>query len=96
MVEAMAMREGLQLATVVGCNWVQADSDSMEVVQACSGEETWWGESAAIFAQCVDIAMSICRVSFNHCPRETNKVANVLARDCFCNKLLCVLCWTKS
>jgi ribonuclease HI len=39
MAEAIAMKEGLVLANRLGCNSVVADSDSIETVQACSGEE---------------------------------------------------------
>jgi hypothetical protein len=59
----------------------------METIQACTGEHTWWNESAAIFADCVDLASLIDLVSFKHCPREVNEVAHELARSSFSNKL---------
>jgi ribonuclease HI len=46
--EAMAMREGLVLANRLGCNGVIIESDSMEIVVSCSGEEIWWGESSGM------------------------------------------------
>jgi hypothetical protein len=79
----MAMREGLSLATRLGCNNVQMESDSTETVDACSGDEPWWGESSAIFADCVNLAALVGNVFFKHCPREANKVAHELARVCF-------------
>jgi hypothetical protein len=57
--EAIAMKEGLSLANSIGCNWVLAELDSLEVVQACDGEDSWWVETAAIYADCVDIVFSI-------------------------------------
>jgi ribonuclease HI len=53
--EAMAMREGLRVANHMGCNNIQVKSDSMETVEACTGEAIWWNESSAIFADCVDL-----------------------------------------
>jgi ribonuclease HI len=35
--EAIVMKEGLALAIQMGCNNVQAESDSLEVFEACSG-----------------------------------------------------------
>jgi hypothetical protein len=87
--EAMAMREGLYLATRLGCNNVQMESDSTETVNACLGDEPWWGESSAIFADCVDLVVLIGNASFKHCPMEANEVAHVLARECFASKLSC-------
>jgi hypothetical protein len=29
------------------------ESVSLETVDACSGDEIWWGESSAIFADCL-------------------------------------------
>jgi hypothetical protein len=43
MAEAIAMREGLALANVVGCSWILAESDFMEVIQSYVGEDNWLG-----------------------------------------------------
>jgi ribonuclease HI len=77
------MRDGLELAIKLGCNRVQAESDSTEVVEACNGGDRWWSEESAVFADCVDLASSIGVVSFRHCPRDANEVAHVLARAAF-------------
>jgi hypothetical protein len=87
--EAIAMKEGLSLTNSIGCNVVLAESDAMEVIQACDGEEAWWGESAAIYADCVDIAVTIRSVFYLHCMREANKVAHSLARKSFSKKIYC-------
>ena len=49
----------------------------------------WWNESTAIFADCVDLVTSIGVVTFNHCPREANGVADELARHSFADKNSC-------
>jgi ribonuclease HI len=87
--EAMAMREGLALATRLGCNDVIMESDSMETMKACMGVEAWWGKSSVIFADCVDLATLIDKVSFKHCPHEANEVAHELARDSFSSMNSC-------
>jgi ribonuclease HI len=89
MAEAMAMKEGLCLAQRMGCNNLLAESDSTDIIEACSGEEAWWSESSAIFADCIDQVASIGTVSFAHCPREANKVAHGLAQECFSSKVSC-------
>jgi hypothetical protein len=38
MAEAMAMTHGLSLVNQIGCKSVEAESDSMEVIQICGGE----------------------------------------------------------
>jgi ribonuclease HI len=89
MAEAIAMREGLKLANKIRYNRVQAESDSTDVIDARKGEERWWDENAAIFAECVDMVTSVGDVSFSHCPRKANKVAHELAKFSFSNELCC-------
>ena len=87
--EAMTMREGLELASRLGCNTLIAESDSMETIEACSGLQTWWTENAAVYADCVDLASSVRTIRFNHCLRDANTVVHELARDSFLNKSSC-------
>jgi hypothetical protein len=51
MAEAIAMKAGLDLA----------ESDSLEVIQACDGEESWWREYVAIYADCAGIVFQLGR-----------------------------------
>jgi hypothetical protein len=66
----------LSLAREIGCNRVIAESDSTNVIEACKGEDIWWNESSAIYADCTDIAVSIGSVFFNYIAREANLVAH--------------------
>ena len=68
-------------------SFIAAESDSMETIEACTGEARWWNESSSIFADCVDIAsvIGIGIVDFKHCPREANKVAYEIVMFCFLN-----------
>jgi ribonuclease HI len=88
--ETLAMKEGLMLAVLLGCNNVQAESDSTDVIEACSGEEAWWNDSAATYVNCLDMAITIGTITFTHCLREANKVAHSLARFSFSNKSDCI------
>ena len=54
-VEAMAMRDGLVLANAIGFSRIEAESDSLVVVNYCQGRNQWWDLAAAIFADCIDI-----------------------------------------
>ena len=56
--EAMAMRDGLNLANSLGFHNVEAESDSTQVISSCSGQSQWWDEAAAIFAE---IGRASCR-----------------------------------
>jgi hypothetical protein len=89
MAEAIAMKECLILANRLGCNSIIAESNSIETIDACKGGEIWWTQSAAIYANCMDQVASIGNVSFVHCPREANKTAHKLARQCFIDKNSC-------
>jgi hypothetical protein len=89
MTEAIALREGLELATILSLSRVQAKSDSSDVINACNGDERWWNKASEVFADCMDSVATIGEVSFNHCPRKANKVAHELARFCFDNSLSC-------
>ena len=48
--EAQAMRDGLNFANSLGFLRVEAESDSLIVIEACEGQSRWWDEVAAIFA----------------------------------------------
>jgi hypothetical protein len=65
------------------------ESASLEAIQACTREEIWWGDSTAIYADCVDLKIQIDKVLFIHCPTEANGVAHELARVCYLNKASC-------
>ena len=72
-VEAMAMRDGLEFANSLGLNQVDAESDSLQVINYCNGQTRWWDDAAALFVECVDLGSMIGKVMFNHCLRSFNK-----------------------
>jgi ribonuclease HI len=48
MAEAIAMLHGLTFANSLGCNHVEVEPDSLEVIQLCSGAKRIWNEAIAI------------------------------------------------
>ncbi|KAF6994308.1 hypothetical protein CFC21_011040 [Triticum aestivum] len=85
-IAALAMRDGLVFANALGCNRVEAESDSLQVINFCNGQTTWWDIAAPIFGECLDTSNSIGKVIFKHCYRSCNQAAHVLAHFCYCNK----------
>jgi ribonuclease HI len=80
MAEALAMCHGLKLARDLGYTYVQSESDSMEVIQLCTGTERIWSDATAIYVEILECAGSIGIAEFMHCKREINKVAHDIAR----------------
>jgi ribonuclease HI len=89
MAEAYATKEGLRLACERGCNNIVAESDSMETIESCTRVHQWSSDATAVYADCVDLVVSIGEVSFRHCLREANMVAHSLAHECFKVRLDC-------
>jgi ribonuclease HI len=80
--EAEALRHGLHLIESIGCSPVIVESDCLELVESCNGAELW-SPYTPIIADCFEIAQRLGMITFQHCPREGNKVAHNLARSCF-------------
>jgi hypothetical protein len=64
----------------MGCASVIVESDSLELIQACNGTIEEWSPYSAIMVDCFNKASSIPGISFQHCPRDANKVAHNLAK----------------
>jgi hypothetical protein len=73
----------------MGCNDLIAECDSSETIEACMGEQNWWNDSSIIFADILDLANTIDKVSLIYCPREANKVAHELAKFRYSNNQSC-------
>ena len=85
--EAMAMKDGLELANSLGYSRLELESDSMQVINFCTGQSRWRDAATAIFAECVDMATAIGKVVYKHCYRSANQAAHVLANHSYCNKI---------
>jgi hypothetical protein len=80
MYESLALKKGLSSANSLGYN---------DLIESCTGEQTWWNECSTIFADIVDITSSFDKITFKYCPREANKVAHELAKFSFLNNQSC-------
>jgi hypothetical protein len=89
MAEALAMRDGLEMANSRGCVSIEAESDCLEVIPHLSGDSQMWNEAIAIYANSISLAGLIGTVKFNHYHREVNKVAREIARSCFESSISC-------
>jgi hypothetical protein len=89
MAEALAMQYGLELANSIGRGAIEVESDALEVIQYCTGEERMWNKATAIYANCLSTAGSIGKVDFVYCLRDCNKAAHSIARYCFNLKNSC-------
>jgi hypothetical protein len=88
MAEALAMRDGLEMANSRGRVSIEAESDCLEVIQYLSCDSHMWNEAIAIYADSVSLAGLIGTVEFNHYHR-VNKVAHEIARSCFESSISC-------
>jgi ribonuclease HI len=77
--EARALRDGLILADQLGCNRIEVNSDCLEVIDTMRDGGNSIGPAAAIYEECSFLARGFTHVTFNHCPRESNVVARLLA-----------------
>jgi hypothetical protein len=81
--EAEAIRQDLSLVEGLGVTLVIIESDNLELINACNGVAELWDPYTAIMMECFQISQRIGSISFQFCPRKTNKVAHNLARTSF-------------
>jgi hypothetical protein len=84
------MKEGLSMSHRRGYNAIVPEGDLLEIIKACTDNETWWSESSAIYAHCVDLATSIGNVKFKFYRRKANKTSHELARNSFLSRSSCI------
>ena len=85
--EIYAIRFGLILAANVGCTKIVIESDSLNALEAASNPEAYMGGDAAVIIEATILAMEFSSVSFVHCRREANLVADSLAKHCFSTRV---------
>ena len=91
MEEALALHDGLSLATGRGweqyCGRIRLHGSD----QACTGDQSWWNESDHVSADCVGMALNIGNACFKYCLWKANEVVHELARDSFANNFFFVI-----
>ncbi|KAE8819066.1 Bidirectional sugar transporter SWEET14 [Hordeum vulgare] len=81
--EFQAIRNGLYLASNIGCNSVEIESDCISTVEAIQSMDEYMGADVVLVLECKQMAMDFTRICYEHCFREANKVADSLARYSF-------------
>jgi hypothetical protein len=76
MAEAYALCEGLCMDQRIGCNKSVIQSDNSQVLETMQDGGFSSTSSAAIFYDCVMLAIGFAKVEFEHCKREENLVAH--------------------
>ena len=74
------------LASQIGCSRVMFESDSSFAVEAINQLDGYLGPEVAIIAECKNLMLDYEKISFNHCFREANMVADEIAKYSFSNR----------
>ena len=82
----LALRNGLYLASHQGCNKLVVESDCADVIGAMQNIGSNLGPDAAIIAECHHLASQFGRITFQHCFREVNEVADRSAKTAFISR----------
>ena len=77
--EAHVLRDGLILAGQLGCNRIEVNSDSMEVIETMRNGGNSLGVAAAIYEECTMLCRNFGVVIFDHSLREANMAAHLVA-----------------
>ena len=80
--EALALCDGLDLATRTGCNKLIVLLDFLEVIKAMQEGGFSATAAAPIYDDCIFIAGGFDSIVFEYCPREGNMAAHELAEIC--------------
>jgi ribonuclease HI len=89
MAEALAHREGLGLASQVGCNRLMVQTDCMEVVETMKQQGMSATASGPIYEECVQVWQDFASISIDRVHREANTVAHDIAREAMVSKSSC-------
>ena len=81
------MKKGLELVTSLSYHQAIAESDCLEVIEACKGGQTWWNEEVVVYVNCINLVTEIGIVQYSHCLREANDVAHGIAKHSYENHL---------
>ncbi|KAE8793548.1 hypothetical protein D1007_31833 [Hordeum vulgare] len=79
--EARGLRDGLILANEMGLEKIVVESDCMDVVDIMLNGGNSLGPAAAIYEECSFLAKNFSYIQFQFCPREANKVGDLLASN---------------
>ena len=79
--EVAALAEGLRLASNMGCTSIRIQSDCLVLIQALQKNEGHSMVAAPLLDTCRLSLLDFGKVVLEHCNRDSNKVAHVLAQN---------------
>ena len=79
--EAAALREVFKLANTAVCNFVRVQTDNLILVEALQQNLGHSMIAAPILEDCKLLLVDFRKVVLEHCNRDSNKVAHVLAQN---------------
>jgi ribonuclease HI len=88
--EVMALKEGMKLAQHMGCSRLIIHSDCTEVVDTMKTGGMPATVSAPVYDECMELWQEFVVISIEYCNRDTNRVADELARLAMDSKLSCI------
>lgn len=91
--EIHAIRNGIWLAQRIGCNRLIIESDSLTAIEAVNQQEAF-GPDVAVITECNHMRLEFASMSCDHCFRESNEVADALAKHSFSSR--CSEVWEES
>jgi ribonuclease HI len=84
--ETLVLWNILYLARHMGCHKIMMESDCAAAMEALQDTEDHMGQDAAITVECHQLSMQFGRTTLQHCHRETNEVADILAKTTFSSR----------
>jgi hypothetical protein len=79
--EGLALLKGIDMLDQLGSSSIVVESDSLELIQASNGVIEVWSPYSVVMAECFMKASTIKGISFQHYPRDVNKVGHELRND---------------
>jgi ribonuclease HI len=90
MAEVIALTESLLLAQQIGCSRLMIQSDCLEVVETMKQDGITATTSAPVYDECNQLSQDFVFIAIEHCNREANRVADVIARVAITSKSSCI------
>ena len=79
--EAIALRDGLRLASDLGHTNILVESDALDVVKLCNSNNFVRADIGALCRQVMDLQFSFISCSISHVPRTANEAAHACAKQ---------------
>ena len=61
----------------------EIESDSSFAIESVQSSDDYLGPNAAVLAECKQLSLDVSKIPFNHCYREANQVADMLAKHSY-------------